>query len=72
MSNVIGFLIGIIVGGVMGVILMGLMVAAGDYDRAEEGNDRFAEGWESGVRYGKRFHEEIEEGGQDEADYRKE
>ena len=36
MSNVIGFLIGIIVGGVMGVILMGLMVAAGDYDRREE------------------------------------
>ena len=36
MSNVIGFLIGIIVGGVMGVILMGLMVAAGDYDRMEE------------------------------------
>lgn len=48
MSNVIGFLIGIIVGGVMGVILMGLMVAAGDYDRREEeemhGSDRKAEG----------------------------
>ena len=36
MSNVIGFLIGIIVGGVMGVILMALMVATGDYDRREE------------------------------------
>ena len=36
MSNVIGFLIGITVGGVMGVILMGLMCAAGDYDRREE------------------------------------
>lgn len=66
MSNVIGFLIGIIVGGVMGVILMGLMVAAGDYDRME--NDRYLEGWESGVRYGKRFHEEITEGGQDDKD----
>ena len=66
MSNVIGFLIGIIVGGVMGVILMGLMVEAGDYDRME--NDRYLEGWESGVRYGKRFHEEIEEGGQDDKD----
>lgn len=65
MSNVIGFLIGIIVGGVMGVILMGLMCAAGDYDRRED--DRYLEGWESGVRYGKRFHEEITEGEQDDS-----
>lgn len=36
MSNVIGFFIGIALGGTMGAILMGLMVVAGDYDRREE------------------------------------
>ena len=36
MSNVIGFFIGIILGGTMGALLIGLMVAAGNYDRREE------------------------------------
>lgn len=66
MSNVISFFIGLAAGSMMGAILMGLMCAAGDYDRREEG--RYLEGWESGVRYGKRFHEEITEGGQDDKD----
>lgn len=66
MSNVISFFIGLAAGGMMGALVMALMVASGDYDRRE--NDRYLEGWESGVRYGKRFHEEIEEGGQDDKD----
>jgi hypothetical protein len=66
MSNVISFFIGLAAGSMMGALLMGLMCAAGEYDRME--NDRYLEGWESGVRYGKRFHEEITKGEQDEAD----
>ena len=65
MSNVISFFIGLAAGSMMGAILMGLMCASGDYDRREE--DRYLEGWESGVRYGKRFHEEITEGEQDDS-----
>lgn len=65
MGNVVSFLIGLAVGSMMGVLLMGLMCAAGEYDRME--NDRYLEGWESGVRYGKRFHEEITEGEQDDS-----
>lgn len=63
MSGVIGFLIGIVCGSMMGALLMGLMAASSEYDRME--NDRYLEGWESGVRYGKRFHEEITEGEQE-------
>ena len=66
MGSVIGFVIGLTAGGMMGALVMGLMCASGDYDRREE--DRYLEGWESGVRYGKRFHEEITEGGQDDKD----
>lgn len=44
MSNVISFFIGLAAGSMMGAILMGLMVASGDYDRREEeelhGSDR--------------------------------
>ena len=36
MSVVISFFIGLTIGGTMGALLMGLMVAAGDYDRNEE------------------------------------
>lgn len=63
MGNVIGFIIGLTAGATFGALLMALMVAAGDYDRMED--DRYLEGWESGVRYGKRFHEEITKGEQD-------
>lgn len=36
MGNVIGFFVGIVLGGTVGAILMGLMCVAGDYDRMEE------------------------------------
>lgn len=35
-GNVIGFIIGLTAGATFGALLMGLMVAAGDYDRREE------------------------------------
>ena len=35
-GNVIGFFIGLTAGATFGAVLMGLMVAAGDYDRKEE------------------------------------
>ena len=48
MGNVIGFFIGLTAGATFGALLMGLMVASGDYDRREEeemhGSDRKAEG----------------------------
>jgi len=47
-GNVIGFFIGLTAGATFGAVLMGLMVAAGDYDRREEeemhGSDRKAKG----------------------------
>ena len=36
MGDVISFFIGLAAGSMMGAILMGLMCAAGDYDRREE------------------------------------
>ena len=36
MGNVIGFFIGLTAGATFGALLMGLMVASGDYDRREE------------------------------------